>query len=158
MLGSCCRDNIREHVVRHPWVGWLSRQGSRSMKSKMLAVGKRLLLFATLYTLFRYAGDFSTSQSVVLTVVSWLGYGPYEELSLSRKTEDVFTPFSVSVYPNWYVLLLDFKLIRSEEDWGRLCDAADKLPASTFSVFRRGFLFTVIKPPSPESLPPGLAF
>jgi len=64
------------------------------------ALANSLLLVAVLYVLFRYAGDFSTSQSVVLTVVSWVVYGLYEKLNLSRKVEDVFTPFCVSFFPN----------------------------------------------------------
>jgi hypothetical protein len=122
------------------------------------AVGKSLLFFAALYALFRYAGDFSTSQSVVLTAVAWLGYGLYERLNLSRKPEDVFTPFCVSLFPNWYELLSDLKLIRGEEDWKRLCDVANKVPATKFNVFKQGFSFTVIKPPSEEGLLPGLTF
>ena len=59
------------------------------------AIGKSLLFVALLYVFFRYAGDFSASQSAVLTAVAWLGYGLYEKLNLSRKTEDVFTPFCV---------------------------------------------------------------
>ena len=123
---------------------------------KVLA--KSILFIALLYALFRYAGDFSTSQSVVLTIVSWIGYGLYEKLNLSRKSEGVFTPFCVSFFPNWYELLSDLTLITGEEDWKRLCEAANKVPASRFNVFKQGFSFTVIKPPSEEGLLPGLAF
>jgi hypothetical protein len=122
------------------------------------ALGKSLLFVAVLYVFFKYAGDFSTSQSVVLTVVARLGYGLYEKLNLPRKAEDVFTPFCVSFFPKWYPLLLDFKLIRGEEDWKRLCEVANKVPTADFSVFRHGFSFTVIRPPSSEGLLPGLAF
>lgn len=123
------------------------------------ALGNSLLFVALLYVFFRYAGEFSTRQSVVLTAVGWMGSRLYERLNLSRKTEDVFTPFRVSCIPNWYELLSDFKLIRGQDDWKRLCDAANKLPASTFSALRQGgFSFTVIRPPSSGSMPPGLAF
>jgi hypothetical protein len=120
--------------------------------------GKSLLFVTVLYAFFRYAGEFSTAQSVVLTVVSWLGYGLYEKLQLSHKTVDVFTPFYVSFLPKWYELLSDFKLIRGKDDWERLCEGANKLPKSTFNVFREGFSFTVIRPPSSEGLLPGLSF
>src|SRR5467141_684320 len=123
---------------------------------KVLA--KSILFIALLYALFRYAGDFSTSQSVVLTIVSLIGYGLYERLNLSRKTEDVFTPFCVSFFPNWYELLSDLTLIKGEEDWKRLCEAEEKIPPSKFNMFKQGFSFTVIKPPSEEGLLPGLAF
>ncbi|MGA2301671.1 MAG: hypothetical protein ABSG77_13390 [Candidatus Acidiferrum sp.] len=122
------------------------------------ALARSLLFVAVLYVLFRYAGDFSTSQSVVLTIVSWVGYGLYEKLNLSRKAEDVFTPFCVSFFPNWYELLSDLTLIKGEEDWQRLCEASNKIPATKFNVFKQGFSFTVIRPPSEQDLLPGLAF
>jgi hypothetical protein len=122
------------------------------------ALGKTLLFVAALYVFFRYAGDFSASQSAVLTAVAWLGYGLYEKLNLPSKAEDVFTPFCVSFYPKWYPLLLDFKLLSGKEDWKLLCDAENKIPETEFSVFRQGFSFTVIRPPSSEGLLPGLTF
>jgi|ERR1700722_18991497 len=122
------------------------------------ALGKSLLFVAVLYAFFRYAGDFSTAQSVALTVVAWLGYGLYEKLRLSHKTEDVFTPFCVSFFPKWYELLSDLKLIRQDDDWKRLTDTVAKIPKSTFSLYRQGFSFTVIRPPTSNGLLPGLAF
>ncbi|HET7107269.1 MAG TPA: hypothetical protein VFI38_10695 [Candidatus Acidoferrum sp.] len=122
------------------------------------ALAKSVLFVAVLYALFRYAGDFSTSQSVVLTIVSWVGYGLYERLNLSRKAECVFTPFCVSFFPHWYELLSDLTLIKDEEDWKRLCESVNEVPASKFSVFKQGFSFTVIRPPSEQDLWPGLTF
>jgi hypothetical protein len=119
----------------------------------------RAILFAgLLYVLFRYVAEFSDRQSIVLAVVAWVGYGLYESLNLSRKSVDVFTPFCVSFFPNWYELLSDFKLIKDKEDWKQLCEAENKIPPSKFNVFKQGFSFTVIKPPSEEGLLPGLAF
>lgn len=122
------------------------------------ALAKSLVLAAVLYAGFRYFGDFSRNQSTVLTAVAWMGYGLYENLSLSRKTEDIFAPFCVTLFPNWYQLLSDFKLIRDEEDWKRLCEASEKIPTSKYNVLRSGFWFTVIKPPQSNGLLPGLTF
>src|SRR6266851_3203895 len=122
------------------------------------ALAKSILFIALLYALFRYAGDFSDRESTVLAIVAWVGYGLYERLNLSRKTEDVFTPFCVSFFPNLYKLLSDLTLLKGEEDWKRLCEAANKRPASRFNVFKEGFSFTVIRPPSGEGLLPGLTF
>ena len=122
------------------------------------ALTKNLLFVAVMYVCFRYLGNFAANQSTVLTAVVWLGYGLYEKLNLSRKSGDAFTPFCVTLFPNWYLLLSDFKLIRGEEDWKRLCDEANKVPAIKFNVFRQGLSFTVIRPPSDDGLLPGLAF
>lgn len=122
------------------------------------ALAKSVLFAALFFALFRYVGDFSNNQSIVLASVAWVGYGLYERLNLSRTTENVFTPFCVSFFPKWYELLTDFKLIKGEEDWKRLCEAEHKIPASKFNVFKQGFSFTVIKPPSEDGLLPGLAF
>ena len=120
-------------------------------------LGKSFLFAAALYALFRFAGEFSSSQSTVLAVVAWVGYGLYEKLSLSRKTDDVFTPYCVSVYPHWYRLLQDLKLIRSDDDWKKLTEASEKAP-SLSNVLRQGFTFTVVRPPTEDGLLPGLTY
>jgi hypothetical protein len=119
---------------------------------------KSLVFVAALYACFRYLGDFSSQQSAVLAFVGWVGYGLYEKLNVSRRVDNVFSPFCVSILPNWYQLLSDFRLIRSEEQWHRLDNASDKVSADNYSVFHRGFVFTVIKPAGDEGLLPGLTF
>jgi hypothetical protein len=86
------------------------------------------------------------------------GYGLYEELSASRRAESVFEPFCVSIHPKWYELLSDFKLIGGMEEWHRLREQAERVPASEYNVLRSGFLFTVIQPPSDQGLLPGLTY
>ncbi len=126
------------------------------------AIGKALLrglvFLAALFACFRYLGGFSSQQSAVLTVVAWIGYGLYERLNASRTVANVFSPFSVSIYANWYKLLSDFKLINTEDEWHKLCKAANETPEREYTVFRRGFTFTVIKPPADDGLLPGLTF
>lgn len=119
---------------------------------------KSFLFVAVLYACFRYLGDFSSQQSAVLAFVGWVGYGLYEKLNLSHQVDNVFSPFCVSIFPNWYELLSDFRLIRSEEEWHRLCNATDEASTDSYSIFRRGFVFTVIRPPADEGLLPGLTF
>ena len=94
----------------------------------------------------------------ILTALAWVGYGLYEKLNASRTVANVFSPFRVSVYPNWYELLSDFKLISTEDEWHKLCEAANETPEHEYTVFRSGFAFTVIKPPADDGLMPGLAF
>jgi hypothetical protein len=127
-----------------------------------IAVTKTLLktfaLGAALYVGFRFVGDFSFRQSLLLTFVALAGYGLYEKLSASQGGGSAFSPFSVSIGPKWYDLLLDFKLIRTDEDWQRLCNAPGEAAENGYTVLRNGFTFTVIKPPADDGLPPGLAY
>jgi hypothetical protein len=123
---------------------------------KVLA--KELAFLAAFYAGARYLGEFTLRQSVALTFVAWIGYELYAKLNASRRVEKVFEPFSVSIYPNWYELLSDFKLIGSMEQWHRLRGEAERVPALEYNVFRSGFLFTVLRPPSDQGLLPGLTY
>lgn len=120
-------------------------------------LSKELAFLGAFYVCVRYLGDFPSRQSAVLTFLAWICYELYSKLSSSRRVESVFEPFSVSIYPNWYELLSDFKLIGGMEEWHRLREETEKLPPSEYSVFQSGFHFTVIRPPS-DGLLPGLTF
>src|SRR6267154_5741532 len=122
---------------------------------KVLA--REVIFLGVLYAFMRYAGDFSTRQSIVLTVAALVLYELYAKIRASR-VEDSFSPFIVSILPNWFELLSDFKLIEGKEEWNRLHEEINKLSASDYSVFRSGFLFTVIKAPSAKGLLPGLTY
>jgi hypothetical protein len=130
----------------------------RNSRAIAKALLKNLIVPSVLYFCFRFLGDFSSQQSAVLAVVAWIGYGLHKKLNASRTTVNLFSPFSVSIYPNWYELLSDFKLISAEDEWQKLCKAANEMPEPENTVFRRGFTFTVIKPPVDEGLLPGLTF
>ncbi len=134
-----------------------------------------LVLVVTVYASFRFLGGFSFRKSAVLTFAAWIVYAVvYREalamkkarhaersipaLVTRRRIEKVFSPFRVSIQPNWYELLSDFKLIRSVEDWHRAFAEAGKLQALEDHIFRRGLNFTVIRPPSDNGLEPGLVF
>ncbi len=129
--------------------------------TKAKAIAKALLkslIFLALLVCFRFLGDFSFQQSVVLGVAAWIAYGLYEKLNASRTVSNVFSPFCVSIYPNWYELLSDLTLMKTEDEWQQLCRAANERPEREYTVFRRGFTFTVIKPPADDGLLPGLTF
>lgn len=123
-------------------------------KSLAKTVGTLLVV----YLCCRYFGEFSTKQSIVLIVLAWLGFGLYESVSALQRPTQSFLPFCVSIYPNWYPLLSDFKLLGNEDEWNRLCEAMNKVPATEYSVFRSGIFFTVIAPPSVDGLLPGLTY
>jgi hypothetical protein len=122
---------------------------------KVLA--KELVFLAAFYAGVRYLGEFTLRQSIALTFIAWIGYELYAKLNASGRVGKGFEPFCVSIHPNWYELLSDFKLIGGMEEWHRLREEAERMPASEYNVFRSGFLFTVIGPPSENGLLPGLA-
>ena len=115
---------------------------------------KNALLLAGLYAFFQYIGDFSLQQSIALAVISWVGYGLYLYLK-ARQVQNVFSPYTVTVFPNWYQLLLDFKLIHSAEEYDKLYAACE---AKSGSIIHRGYWFTVVQPPNDNGLLPGLIF
>jgi hypothetical protein len=123
---------------------------------KVLA--KELAFLAAFYAGVRYLGEFTLRESIALTFIAWVGYELYAKLNASRRVEKVFEPFCVSVHPNWYELLSDFQLIVGMEAWHRLREEAERVPASEYNVFRSGFLYTVIQPPSDQGLLPGLTY
>ncbi len=123
---------------------------------KVLA--KELAFLTAFYAGVRYLGEFTLRQSIALTFIAWIGYELYAKLNASRRVEKIFEPFCVSIHPSWYELLSDFKLIGGMEEWHRLREEAERVPASEYNVFRAGFLFTVIRPPSDEGLLPGLTY
>src|ERR1051326_5215484 len=124
---------------------------------------RAIVLLTVLYVGFRYLGDFSPQQSSALSVMTWLLYGLYENLKakfeVSQAVQNVFSPFRVSIYPNWYELLSDFKLIRSKEEWNRLDETAEaQSKTSDYVFYRKGVSFTVLKPMTENSQPPGLMY
>jgi len=116
---------------------------------------------AALYVILRYLCDFSLRQSVVLTLLGWFVFVLYlylHALIVSQRSRTAFSPFKVFIEPKWHSLLSDLKLVNSEEEWHRLNQAIESLPASQYNVFRSPISFTVIAPPSDEGLPPGLTY
>jgi hypothetical protein len=124
-------------------------------------LAKTLVIVIAVDACLRYLGDFSAAQSNVLTGLGWLGYGlaaSYAQRHGQPQGIKNFSPFCVSIQPNWYSLLLDFKLVGGKEEWERFCEAMDKKPAGEYSIFRSGILFTVIGPQSEDGMPPGLIY
>jgi hypothetical protein len=119
---------------------------------------KNLTFLAGIYVCFRYLGDFTSRQSAVLTITAWVGYRLFEKLKNLHTAADAFSPFSACIRPDWHKLLSDFKLIRTEDEWRKLCEAVNKMPGSEYTALRHGFTFTVIKPPGEDGFLPGLTF
>jgi len=95
-------------------------------------------------TLF-YIADFSARQSIVLAaLISWLALGiaiAYLVLKPARK----FSPYYVRVDPNWYDLLIDFKLIHNPDAWHALQKSIKELPSTEYNVVRSGICFMVVQ-------------
>jgi hypothetical protein len=122
------------------------------------ALAKTLGIIATVYLCCRYLGEFSSKQSAMLTALAWLGFALYEGVSASQQPAKTFSPFCVSIYPNWFALLSDFTLITSEQEYDLLWETMKKPPAGEYSVFRSGIVFTVIGPPTADGWLPGLTY
>lgn len=122
------------------------------------ALAKSLGILAAIYLCCRYVGEFSSKQSSVIMLLAWTGFELYAKIRGVQQPLRTFSPFCVHIYPNWYPLLLDFKLIGNDDEWKRLCELLAKVPEAEYSVFRSGISFTVIAAPSEEGLPPGLIY
>lgn len=71
--------------------------------------------------------------------------------SLARGIEKVaakparrFSPYCVRVYPNWYELVTDFKLIAKPEEWDAIQQSIEELPSTEYCVLRNGICFTIV--------------
>ena len=131
---------------------------TRTWSEAIGSLGKSLAIGVTVYLGFRLLGEFSARQSGLLAALAWLGFGLYQNLSASQRPAQTFSPFCVSICPNWLVLLKDFGLISSDKEYDLLREEVDRTPTGTYNVFRSGIFFTVIAPPSSDGLLPGLTY
>src|SRR6266436_6120787 len=128
---------------------WIER-----VKVLFKSLVKTAVLLTVLYAFFKYIGDFSLGQSIALTAICFIGYELFLYLK-ARQVQNVFTPYSVTIFPKWYPLLLDSKLIHSTEEYKKLYAACG---AKTENIMHRGYWFTVVQPPNDSGLMPGLIF
>ena len=122
--------------------------------AKNLALGA--LAFVGLALFFRYAGNFSQRQSLVLALVLILAAEQLHGVTKLLLNKPHFTPFRVYVEPQWNPLLSDLKLLKGGDEWERFNDAFHGPPALGYKTCR-GFLFTVIGQQSDVELP-GLTY
>src|ERR1700730_13976313 len=96
---------------------------------------------------------FSMAQSSALTIIVGAGYGFYTDLRARIRASDAFSPFWVSVSANWYKLLQDHKIVRTEPEafcedvnsaWRELSEKNNSEDsANTYRVLRSDIAFTV---------------
>lgn len=98
------------------------------------------------YLLLAYVAGFSVRQSIVLALLmAWLVGAIAEIAEIARPARRKrFSPYYVRVDPNWYDLLLDFKLISKPEEWHTLRESFETLPSTEYRVLRSGFCFTIV--------------
>ena len=103
-----------------------------------------LYLFAAgfFYLILVYIADFSTRQSIILALL-WASLARAIEL-LARRPARRFSPYYVRVDPNWYDLLIEFKLIDKPDAWHAIQKSLKDLPSSEYRVIRSGICFTVV--------------
>ncbi len=118
-----------------------------------------------LWVYFRYFGDFSSNQSLALTLTACVALAIFLEFRYARKPRDArkvdqggdFVPFRVEVYPEWQALLRDFGFVTSDDETNHLRKDSANTPPGEYSLLRDGIAFTVLQRQS-DALLPGLTF
>lgn len=96
-----------------------------------------------LYLVLAYIGDLSIRQSIVLALLmASLAVGIIT--IAAAKPAGRFNPYYVRIDPNWYDLLIDFKLIDKPEEWHAIQKSFEGLPTTEYRVLRSGICFTVV--------------
>ena len=114
--------------------------------NRVYRVSQPFIYFAIAYLLLRYF-DFSDRQRFGLIVFGWLlGRVLYDAATDPETRSENFVPFEITVEPNWKELLLDYKLISSDEDLQKFVAQTSELPEDDLRLFRQGFSFTVLTP------------
>jgi hypothetical protein len=105
-----------------------------------LQLMKLLALCAILWAGFRYLWSLNNKESIFFALLC--GSVCIAFLELYRRTEKAedFVPYRVSIsIEEPHDLLFNYNLLKSEEDWKRLCEKAKDT-----SIFNRGLNFTVL--------------
>jgi hypothetical protein len=122
--------------------------------------GRKILQGAVIYLVLSIVGGFSDRQSITLGTILFLVYG-YVAEKLEEGIGREITPFSVTIHPNWYVLLRDNELI-DDEKWKALNEELRTKNAGEYNVLSHGISFTVLPPVAagflPKGWPPGLIY
>lgn len=115
-----------------------------NLKRRLKGVAASLGILVVLYVCFHYLGEFSSTQSGVLSVLV-LAFVIYIVITTQRPAQ-TFSPFCVSIGFEWHALLSDFKLVGRNKEYDLLWEEMNKIPAGEYSVFRSGIVFTVVAP------------
>ncbi len=102
-----------------------------------------LVRFGIAYSVFAYIAEFNETQSVVLAVVALCAFDAYRAaIKTAARQEPNFTPFWMSVSPNWYAICRDHNLTDVEK-WDEFLEACSQ-NSDEHSVLRDGLNFTML--------------
>jgi hypothetical protein len=88
-------------------------QTTKTMWPVARLLTKSAILLVALFVLFRRV-DFALWQSIVLTLLVFIGYESYLTLNSKASADDSFVPFRVVVLPKFDELLRDFRLLKDD--------------------------------------------
>lgn len=112
-----------------------------SFEPKMLGV----LIYGAVQLLFlHYVSGLGTSQSFALTLACICVYSSF------ARDEWAFSPYWISVRPNWYQLLHDQGLVSDEGEWEKMRADAEHRTNELKDLFPSDTMFTVLYSGSPS--------
>lgn len=105
---------------------------------------KSLVFDALLGLGLYFLADFSPRQTGALVLLVCLFQFLINDIWTARLEEKKKGRFIVFIQPNWYQILLEHRLIASEDDWHQLMRRALETPRHEYCVLRDGIEFTVL--------------
>jgi hypothetical protein len=82
---------------------------------------KTVIVFGLSFLLFRWV-SFTTLQSLLLAALVEAGFEAYLTLNAKATTEEYFSPYTVIVCPKFDQILLDYKILKNDDEVRQLYD------------------------------------
>jgi hypothetical protein len=79
------------------------------------ALFKTMVLFVVAFLLLRLV-SFTTLQSILLAALIVIGYEAYLTLNAKATTDEYFSPYTVIVSPKFDQILLDYKILKNDDE------------------------------------------
>jgi hypothetical protein len=116
---------------------------------KIVSIAFHFFLAGVFFLVMRYGADLAFRQSIVLAVLLMaIVWGL--NLIAGEPTSN-FIPYYVFIEFNWQRILLDFKLLKNQDEWGRLSSQVKDIPAQERSILRDNlFLYFLQSNPSQD--------
>jgi len=107
----------------------------------MKGIIKSVAVFIIVMLCFVYFGNFTNQQAALLALLAVFLYGHLKEKEIKNK----FEPFSIQIFPKWYQILKDHKLV-DDKKWKEIQEKIYKDPSEKYNVLKNGITFTILKP------------
>lgn len=98
---------------------------------------------AIVFVCLLYLGRFSIRESIVLAVI-FAGYASAAHTFGAKPTRR-FSPFRVRIYPYWWRILVDFRVVSGDEEWDKIRHLTEQFPKTEYHILRDGLCFTVVQ-------------